>query len=107
MEDFYLDLERDTNALYDVVREPSNVKTVYIAWVDDEMERVIENVAKALIGQSRGSQVQPNYQKPRIGRWIRCKEEAQTAALRDEAFKSYASKRGLGYAERGWGVLSR
>ena len=97
VEDLYLDLYRDTNGLYDVIRELSNVKTVYIMWAGYGTKRVVKSVAEALIHPSRRSQVQPNYQKPRIGRWVRYEEDAQTAAPRDEAFKSYVSEWGLEY----------
>ena len=93
----YLDLDRNTYGLYDMIRELSNIRTVYIVWAGSGTKRVIKNVAEALIYPSRGPQVQPNYQKPRIGRWVMGEEDAQTAAPRDEAFKSCVSKCGLGY----------
>ena len=90
VENLYLDLARDVDSPYDVVRRLNNVNVVHILWAG--METVIKKVAEAMNCPQEGSPGWPDYRRRQVRRWVRRKESSQIAAFRDDAFKSCVSR---------------
>ena len=88
VEDLYLDLVKDIDSPYDVVRRLNNVKTVHITWTG--MEKVVKKVVEAVA--SPPSQGRVEHKKLQVRRWVKRKESAQIAASRDKAFESCVKK---------------